>query len=188
MVFEASQNENWSAVIGTVATGIIGLATLLITEWIKRRKAKAELETTKIPTIDDIEDERIRAAFRHLEKKIATLTRVLDTIFNAQGDAFWRSDHNGKCVFASDELARLIGLDKQDILGDGWVTNLKEEDKERVFRAWDQAVQQKRGFIMRYSFVHSDDTEVKISANAQPIVVDGQLEGYIGVLKEIQVK
>ena len=96
--------------------------------------------------------------------------------------AFWESDKNGNCVYASDKLGEVIGLPPNDILGNGWITNVKDEDKSRVFKEWTYAVEQKRRFIQNYTFIHNDGTEIKVQGQSEPIIHNGKIEGFVGIL------
>lgn len=84
--------------------------------------------------------------------------------------AFWESDANGQCVYASDKLAEYVGQNPEDILGSGWVTTLHVDDVRRVSDAWDFAVQQRRAFLCDYRFVHQDGTEVLVQGHCHPIL------------------
>jgi len=103
-------------------------------------------------------------------------------LLDASGLPFWESDANGKCIFASDRLGEIIGLDTKDILQDGWVTNLKDSDKSRVYKEWNYAVEQKRRFIQNYTFVRDDGSEVKVQGHAQPVLHNGKASGFVGIL------
>jgi PAS domain S-box-containing protein len=172
-----------------------GIITALVTHWLTKRKTDPALATIEPSRhLDNITDPPTREALLALEHELELRRQVLHAYLNAQRIACWESDKHGACVFASDRLAEYVGLDKADILGDGWVTNLHDDDKERVYRAWKAAVKQKRGFIMTYTFVHADGVEVKVTANSQPILRDRmnpdgtlsrEMRGMIGVLTPV---
>ena len=107
-------------------------------------------------------------------------------LLDASGLAFWESDRDGNYIYASEKLSDLVGLESKDILGEGWVTNLKTEDKERIFKEWTYAVKQRRKFIQTYTFVHQDSKEVKVQGHAQPIIHNNKIEGFVGILTEIK--
>jgi PAS domain S-box-containing protein len=97
--------------------------------------------------------------------------------------AFWESDKDGLCVFASDKLAEYIDQNPSDILGNGWITTLHPDDAERVTRSWDFAVKQRRAFIETYRFIHSDGTVATVQGNCHPILnTKREIVKFIGVL------
>lgn len=187
----------WSHTATTAITVIGGIVTAVITHWLTKRKTSAAIDRTTdaVRHIDNVNDPPTKEALLALEDEIHVRRQVVHAYLNAQGIACWESDKNGACIFASERLAELVGLDRADVLGDGWVTNLAEEDRDRVYQAWLNAVRQKRGFIMTYAFVHADGRKVTVSANSQPILrdiktTDGtlyrELRGMIGVLTPLE--
>ena len=83
--------------------------------------------------------------------------------------AFWESDAEGQCIFASNKLGEIMDMNPHDILGDGWITKLHPDDVERVTRAWEMAVKQRRTFIADYRFVHDDGSSVTVQGHCHPI-------------------
>lgn len=112
-------------------------------------------------------------------------SRSRQKLMSAYGYAFWESDRNGKCTFASQALADLLGMSPDDALGDGWITNLKPDEREFVTHAWQAAVQEKRRFTANYTFLHEDGTEVRVQGQSFPILHNGKVEGFVGILTEI---
>lgn len=100
--------------------------------------------------------------------------------------AFWESDAEGSCIHASEKLAKLVGRSQADILGNGWVATLKASDKRRIFTAWKEAVEQKRAFIETYTFVHDNGREITVRAESKPVIVHGEVRGWLGVLREVE--
>jgi PAS domain S-box-containing protein len=190
-----TEAAGWSHTATTAITVVGGIITALVTHWLTKRKTDPALATIEPSRhIDNITDPPTREALLALEHELELRRQVLHAYLNAQRIACWESDKNGACVFASERLAEIVGLDRADVLGDGWVTNLAEEDRDRVYRAWGNAVRQKRGFMMTYTFVHANGTRVKVSANSQPILRDThaqdgtlsrELRGMIGVLTPV---
>lgn len=103
-------------------------------------------------------------------------------LLDGYGLPFWEADKSGMCVYASQALSELIGLAPEDILGNGWVTNIDPTTAEAVKAAWDRAVAEKRRFVMDYTFIHDDGSKMEVQGMSIPIVVNGNTEGYIGIL------
>jgi len=101
----------------------------------------------------------------------------------ATGLAFWESDAEGKTIFASDAMSELVGVDAEEILGNGWVTALHPDDRERVYKEWTSAMQQKRAFLATYSFQHRDGQFVSVQGRSHPILDRaGNILGHVGTL------
>ena len=102
---------------------------------------------------------------------------------SATGLAFWEADEDGKTIFASDAMSALIGAEQDDILGNGWVTNLHSEDRDRVFEEWNSAITQKRAFLSTYRFTHRDGQSVQVQGRSHPILDRvGNALGHVGTL------
>lgn len=107
-------------------------------------------------------------------------------LMDAYGYAFWESDRNGLCTYASEELANILGLHPDEVLGNGWITNLAPEERVYVKEQWDIAVKERRRFTLNYSFVHPDGTRIRVQGLSFPIIHHGKVEGFVGVLTPIE--
>ncbi len=98
------------------------------------------------------------------------------------GKAFWRSNPEGACTFASVNLSRLTGATPEQMQGAGWVSYVKKEDRASVKTEWDNAVKDQREFHMKYAYVHSDGQLVHVVGHAVPVLDDTTktLVGMIG--------
>ena len=97
--------------------------------------------------------------------------------------AFWESDAEGKCTFASNKLAEIVDLNPHDVLGDGWITKIHPDDVDRITKSWEMAVCQRRTFIADYRFVHDTGEVVSVQGHCHPIL-NGKREivKFIGIL------
>lgn len=101
----------------------------------------------------------------------------------------WRSNEAGECVYASNELAEVIGCDRQDVLTNGWVSRLHPDDRVRVYQEWTDAVKQQRVFRSRYRFVHLDGSVHPVEAQSIPFYnKSSRLAGFIGVLRALPIE
>jgi PAS domain S-box-containing protein len=193
------ESSSWATTATTAITVAGGIIATIVTHVLTKRAAVQKTEATHAPdpkpVIEAVADPPTREALLALEEEIHVRRQTVNAYLNAQGIACWESDKHGACIFASDHLAELVGLDRSDVLGNGWVTNLVEEDRERVYKAWTRAVEQKRGFQLTYTFEHSDGLRVMVRANSQPIVktktlpdgtISRELRGMIGILTKIK--
>jgi len=176
-------------VFGTIIVGWFGHRV-----WKQRKESGTAIEKELTDSqIDCYPIREVLARIIVIEKLIEDLSEDLDTrrqvliaVLNAMELACWESDENGNCVFASNKLSEIIGLPTNQILGNGWITNLIESDKQRVFTEWENSVKQKRMFVMKYGFIHSNDVIINVRAVSSPIIVKGKLQGFIGILEEVK--
>lgn len=192
-MFDASTTEStgWAGTVTTAITAVAGLLTLLLTNYLKRRKKADEAESTHEDVFADIEDANIKAALLHLAAEQDMSSKKLLELLNLHGGAFWESDEGGQCIYASDELAELIGVDKSSVMENGWITSLEDGQREQVVAAWNAAVAQRRDFNMDYTFVHRNrfgKVVKKVTVNGRATAIKnkkGEMR-YIGVLTELR--
>lgn len=84
--------------------------------------------------------------------------------------AYWYSDPEGKCEFASDKLATIMGVPHDHILGYGWVSSVAEEYRVPCRQEWDSAVADVREFRMDYGYVRPDGSTVLVKGFATPVI------------------
>lgn len=97
--------------------------------------------------------------------------------------AFWESDVDGTFIYASNKLGELMDMNPADIEGDGWITKIHPDDVDRVTKAWDMAVKQRRTFIADYRFVHDDGSIVQCQGHCHPVLnVKREIVKFIGIL------
>lgn len=56
-------------------------------------------------------------------------------------DGVFECDSNGMCTYVNPTLARLYGLEASAMLGRGWLAAVAVADRDRVWTAWQHAVQ-----------------------------------------------
>jgi len=97
------------------------------------------------------------------------------------GKAYWLSDPDGRCSYASPKLAHMMGTIPEKIIGWGWASYVDPKDADRVKRRWDLAVAEQREFKEDYGYVHEDGTVIQITGRAIP-VIHAQTKRAIGMI------
>ncbi len=133
---------------------------------LKSRKKKNEL----FEMINGIHSElrfnggsSIKDAIWKLDKKTDTIIWQMNDMketqkisMNLQGVAYWMSDEDGLIIYASPSLCKLIGRTESDILGNNWIACLIPEDRERIFHAWMNSINNKIPFDETYTCKRAD--------------------------------
>lgn len=97
------------------------------------------------------------------------------------GKAYWLSDPDGRCKFASTRLAAIMGVAPNQVLGFGWVSSVAPEHRVPVRLEWESAVRDRREFHSEYAYVHPDGTRVQVKGHAIP-VIHAQTEAMVGMI------
>lgn len=102
---------------------------------------------------------------------------------NLQGEAFWISDADGGCTYASPALCRLTGRTETDMMGNNWISWVV--DKEKVFDAWNFSVENRTVFDETYTFKRADGKYQKVLSLCFHKTVNGEPSGSLGKLEAI---
>lgn len=120
--------------------------------------------------------ESLRDAINRLEKAVGHLAggqRAMDqklrTMFSLSGDISFETDIEGGCIWVSSKYLAVTGRQLEEVRGNGWVLVVAEEDQDRVFSEWCQAISQEREFECVYNIKKVDGGIMKVSCRAFPI-------------------
>lgn len=82
-------------------------------------------------------------------------------------DGMFISDGNGRCLFASSRLCEIMGVGKDEILGDAWRASIHPDDADRVFAEWASfASQSRKKFESKYRYLKPSGESVSIECRA----------------------
>lgn len=171
--------ENWS-ISDYITVG--GLSSAFIV-WFWKKPFKLLIDMMKGPgRIAEI-DKKLDAIFSFisLSQEMSRVTwRAIDR-------PVWQSDANGMCVHANPFMLRLLGIQDDELLGEGWRNIIHLDDRDMVSKEWDSAVKSKRDFHLRYRWVNSNGDAIPIIANASRLLDhEGRLLGYVGFVTVLE--
>lgn len=82
--------------------------------------------------------------------------------------AVYECDSNGSCTFVNSILARIFGMERSEMLGNGWLKAIDSEDKTRVYNTFIEAIRNKIPYNSHYTVVNQKTGEkVKCFASAE---------------------
>lgn len=193
--------------LGAISTGIGILLSIwfkLIKPFLRKRKVKKEEKNIKqnkekdelSKKIDFIVSElkvdgngSMKTAIINLQKiteriefKITGLEENQKTVLNLQGVAYWISDEQGLCTYASPNLCNLVGRSEQELLGNNWLSWIASEDRERITNAWCFSVENATSFDELYTVKKSDGDFIKVWGAAFPKIGRNVYGGIFGKL------
>ncbi len=96
------------------------------------------------------------------------------------------ADPMGACRYVNPHWCQTTGLSREDCLDYGWLTAIHPSDRDRVFQAWDEAVNQHQHLTLQYRILRQDQSLSWISGQLVALY-DGNntLIGYLGTLNDI---
>lgn len=159
--------------VTAAGSGLWGFWIKILKPYFERRKKKQNEIYTMIQNIHSElrfnGGSSIKDAVLRLEQGQNTILYKLEDIeesqkisLNINKVAFWYSDANGSCTYASPGLERILGWGSNDILGNKWLAWIIPEDKERVFDAWRFSVENGFVFDEEYTFKKPDGKHQKV--------------------------
>jgi PAS domain-containing protein len=81
---------------------------------------------------------------------------------NMQNVAFWVSDLEGHCTYASPMLCKMLERSESEILGLNWLSSLVKEDMGRIGQGWMQSIEENRVFDEIYAFRGIDGHPIRV--------------------------
>lgn len=116
-----------------------------------------------------------------LRQKQAELAAVND----ASPLGLVRLDRQRRCTYVNRTFEAITGLPRAAALGAGWTSALHPDDYPRMHVALEQLTRSHAPFQSTLRCLHRDGKLVWVSVKIAPILVDGQVEGYVGSLDDI---
>jgi PAS domain S-box-containing protein len=190
------------------AVMVIGLiASLLASSWLQRVVSQPmESMATVARQIVDQRDYSFRAtkmtddeigvvidAFNNMLDQVQSHARALETsekLYRAIGESInygvWVCDAQGRNIYCSDSLLRLVGLTQQQTSDFGWGSVLHPDDVEATMAAWKECARTGTMWYREHRMRGVDGTYHSILAQGVPIRdAAGQVQRWAGINLDI---
>jgi PAS domain S-box-containing protein len=99
--------------------------------------------------------------------------------------ALLETDAEGKVTWANSTYLELTGRTLSEVLDNGWINVICAKERDRVFQAWQQAVEQERSFEEVLCMTKPDGSTFKVMGYAYPVEYNDKVESYVGKVKII---
>ena len=109
----------------------------------------------------------------------------LQAVNDASPLGLFRADLEGSFTYANRTYEQIAGLAPGGAVGRAWTRAIHPEDRERVLAAGRRLIGEGLPFDLTHRITRQNGTEVWVEAKAAPILVDGQVTGYVGSLNDI---
>eukprot|EP01034_Spumella_vulgaris_P033738 gene33738-41622_t len=96
-----------------------------------------------------------------------------------------RADANGHCTYVNRTFEAITGLTREQALGDAWMTAVHPTDRDVLRTALRHLRETLQPFQDTLRCVHPDGTVVWTSMKVAPIIIDGNIDGFVGTLDDI---
>ncbi len=123
------------------------------------------------------------------QKEYENRLRASEEKFRAMSDAsplgIFVTDQEGACEYTNAEYEKISGLTFHEALGEGWAKAIHEEDRERVFKGWFDAVKNKEMFSTEMRYKQKNGRVVWSKVKASAMTVQDDIIGYVGTVEDI---
>lgn len=72
----------------------------------------------------------------------------------------WKADAEGRAVFLSASLCKMIGAIPSEMMGDGWVGKICRKDRQRIIDAWQESVDSGSNYDEVAGYIHGDGKRI----------------------------
>jgi PAS domain S-box-containing protein len=119
------------------------------------------------------------------ENAVRSTFATLRAMSEASPLGMFFADGSGACLQSNADFARIAGLSESELLGNGWLSTLHPEDRDRVASAWATAVKTGTQFVSLHRFAHRDGKVVWVSMQSAKMSDGGQLIGYACSIEDV---
>lgn len=94
---------------------------------------------------------------------------------------------SGSCEYASEAFADLFGLERAEMLGNGWLKAVNMSERQKVMEFWEYAVAHNMPYDYEYHIVNQDSGEkIRVITRAFPVSSrSGQMLCYVGMVERV---
>ncbi len=128
----------------------------------------------------------IKDALNRIEnRQISNELKLIYVVDSIENSGSFETDITGSCVKVSVGYCHLIGRNEEESLGTGWTNYLHPEDKQKVMKDWEEAIESKRYYIGTYRMIKNDEI-FTVFCRAYPLTnTKKEVLGYFGIIKKV---
>lgn len=121
---------------------------------------------------------------KEIEEDLTKTKALFETLINTVNDAVYEISPEGILVFISPVIERIIGYTPDQLTGKHFLSFVFEEDRARIAKAFEEITKTDfRGYEFRLNSKSGGTHWIRTNTN--PIIEDGVLVAYRGVLSDI---
>lgn len=122
------------------------------------------------------------------EKELKESQQLFQALAQVSPVGIFRTKADGYTTYVNPKWMELSGLAFEEAIGDGWLTAVHPEDKEKLHGNWESHSGKSEKSTAEYRFIKPDGSIVWVLGNAEPEIVDNKIMGYIGTITDITEK
>ena len=133
--------------------------------------------------LDFFEKEVLR---KNAEQAIVDSSRHYETLAEMSPVGIFHTDETGYTTYVNPRWCEISGLSCAEALGNGWLTAVHEDDKEKLMAGWHEATKKLMLSTSEYRFIRRDGSIAWVMGQAVPEINSAnEVVGYIGTITDI---
>lgn len=123
---------------------------------------------------------------RRAEIDLYQSEQLYATLADSSPVGIYRTNIDGNCLYVNERWSQITGINFDRALGKGWVEAIYIEDRQLVFREWQESVADKRPFSLEYRFQNAEGKITWIYGQAEAERgINGNIVGFVGSVTDI---
>ena len=130
--------------------------------------------------------ERVFVGQEKVERELRDRERQLQTLSDLSPVAIFRIDAAGRCVFVNDRAVAISARPAFELLGDGWLEILHEDDRGRVESEWRVGFERQQAYRSEFR-IRRPDGEIRwlLTQGLPERRADGTFYGFVGAVTDV---
>lgn len=125
---------------------------------------------------------------RRYEQRMREQQAELEAVNDGSPLGLFRAGLDGAYSYVNRAFERMSGLRSDEARGDGWLSAVHPEDRDRAAQEWRAATTARARLQSRHRLRQDSGQTVWVSVQAAPLVVAGEVIGYTGSVEDITAR
>lgn len=128
----------------------------------------------------------IRDSLDRIELRLVLSEARVRALVSNNGQMLFEANADGMWVWANKELCDKAGRSVDDLNGNGWVNIIHVEDRDRVYKEWQTAINQNREFDLLFKCNDRFGSILSVKGHSYLLKDDNnKTYGYVGILSPV---
>ncbi|WP_348533491.1 diguanylate cyclase [Halomonas sp. 25-S5] len=130
--------------------------------------------------LNRLERERGQAMARWRDRQA-----FLEAILDESPVGMFVTDSRGRITYANRALVELAGRTASPRHHAQWLAGLHADDRDAILALWQSSQHSGEDFLRQFRYYRADGTLLWLEVHASRVLIDGQLIGFVGIVKDI---
>ena len=126
------------------------------------------------------------ARLKLAEEALSKSESRFKAMFDNSTVAIYETDAEGRCLLVNKQWCNFAGISAKQAQGYGWHEAIHPDDRERIFKLWDDYVKSNKTWNFEYRFCTPNQKITWVLGTAIPLRNEqGEITGYLGMNTDI---